>query len=1558
MIRIIYKYLAAVLLLSCLGGLTPLKAQELVGQEELGGRKALVGPDCLVNQFASNVALLGGIDGLENLVDENPDNYATFTTGVAVGVTEQPLFSVKDMKHTYKAGTEAGICMVSSESGGLLSLNVIQLFTIRAYNNGKLIGTYPVTAGQAGSGVGLDLIKIPGTDNLAVNLTCTPTEDFDELYVNISGGLDVSVIKELKFKYAFVGKPVQCLLTDTGIKEYAQKTNQANNGANAKITPDGLCIPVLVPFPIIRSELNKMVDDNTGNSCSVTNVLSIGYKGGVSLSTEKSVVFPAGSEVGFVYQNASALNLKLGNYVDITLYNTDGTEQTERVEAGVLSLVIAEGGKMTSSVIADKEFYKAEISFYTLVSANLGNLGVYYGFVNEPPMLAHRCPINPSATVELCADQTGYQLMSNPEVTVAWSLDESSPCKNNVEVTSSGKVTFTANPSEDGDTYVFRATAVSCNHNPKCYELVTINRGHSYYDGDCSEVIYNAPDASEKFELSDDIYGSSGSLISISELKNPAYILNADWNDYASYVGGLSIASNLRVVGVNTKDGSPIKLDEEVSTAKTKRVGFVVEASSTFLNTDVLQFFQIRCYNDGAEVYRSVVDETNTVGVGLIGEQQSQKVRFSIEVPSDVEFDEFMLWTSGVLKLDLTELRIYYPFIEDAELGCTDPLKCAEMISMANGAMAHPDLHFQTASVAGVIKDLGNLIDGDNSTYFLYQNTVQAGSGLTVKVELGKTMDYHQQLGIIMDNETFLAGVQLGTWMTVETYYQGKATGDKFDNWGVLGLNLIGYGDKNYLICTPTRSYDEVRITFAGIANVLEGFKLYGLFTRNDKNMNGIPDCIDPDQECSVSLGLSVNKICVGEDMTLSGTFPVDVTSITVKVPDQDNFEATVTNASPQTDKTSFSVTIPTVHAGRAMPLLVYDANGKYLDGLMYTVYPNQAVWRVNPLNTDWNEPNNWDGNIEPYCCTNVIVPEGATMYPVLVAGADNPADTYCCDGIYFEADGDEATAPAQVVNIPELAYHKAWVDVEMMPNRYYMFSAPLKNSHTGDLFVPADMNGKQSGLEFTDLDITNCPQNRFNPRVFQRKWHSTLNVRLLDEISYAENADGIRTDNWTATKQENTDWTAPFNALNHTYSPSEGFSVWVDNGNLDRNETVVFRLPKQHAYYNYYTPDGMMLEEYEGEVKSGSNNNYTSTNTSLSRGGNTRFIYEGVADNLQKANGRYESQKYTLGEVLTITATISEAGDRFMVGNPFMSDIDIKTFLSVNQEKVKSLDRYNGTEYVSYTLDASGNLSSAATGSAVIEPLESVVVTSKSTTDKTLVLSFTRDMMLNTVGSGTAQAVRTRSVTGTSVPLYVKITSDGQTSSLMVADSPEAGKSKRLFDSDVKPSVSVSALDEEAVYAIYGTEKAEIPLAIQLAQADRTVTFHFDGAVADYQREWMLADKYTGETYSLEDTITIASVSTNAGRFVLQNKKRMAEQAAVKARHVYVQAAHDGKLEIMSDKIEMKQVRVYGMDGKLLAEQNVIGFSCVVDGLNEQFVLVQAVLADGSRELLKLMIP
>ena len=278
---------------------------KVITQDSLGGRKALVGKGCVVNQFATNVQLLSGISGLENLVDEDLDNFATFTTGVAVGVTEQPLFSVKDINNTYAAGTEAGICMVSSQSGGLLSLSVIQLFSIKVYNNGKLVETInELESGQAGSGVALDLIKIPGSDDLAVNLTCRPTKEFDELYVFLSGGLDVSVIKELKFKYAFVGQPRQCLMTHSGVKAYGE----SKGIDKARVSGNSSCTTLLIPTPTVDS--GNLVDDDITNSTSIVSVISIGYKGAAKVSTDPAepncgvknrtpkptVTFPAGSE--------------------------------------------------------------------------------------------------------------------------------------------------------------------------------------------------------------------------------------------------------------------------------------------------------------------------------------------------------------------------------------------------------------------------------------------------------------------------------------------------------------------------------------------------------------------------------------------------------------------------------------------------------------------------------------------------------------------------------------------------------------------------------------------------------------------------------------------------------------------------------------------------------------------------------------------------------------------------------------------------------------------------------------------------------------------------------------------------------------------------------------------------------------------------------------------------------------------------------------------------------------------------------------------------------------
>lgn len=1631
-----------ILMLLCLA-LVPCAAdaqeQEVIRQEQLGGRKALVGPGCVVNQFATNVQLLSGISGLENLVDEDLDNFATFTTGVAVGVTEQPLFSVKDINNTYAAGTEAGICMVSSQSGGLLSLSVISLFSILVYNDGELVETISdLESGQAGSGVGLDLIKIPGSDNMAVNLTCRPTKEFDELYVFLSGGLDVSVIKELKFKYAFVGAPRQCVMVnqsdkvDNDIADYAEESGRAVAGKTPVVSGNSSCTTVLIPTPTVDS--GNLVDDDLTNSTSIVSVLSIGYKGAAKVSTdpdepncgiknsspEPTVTFPAGSELGFVYTNGSALDLALGNYVEIKVYNTDGTTQTERIEAGVLALGVAEGGRMTSSVVADKEFYAFEIGFYASVNVNLGTINVHYGFVNEPAMVNHHCPINPSVDSEICDVQSTYQLLSNPALSVQWrlesALDENyNPYKNPgeaVTVTPSGNVTFHDIIPSEGETgeeiiyngeFTFIATAVSCPHQPQCTDTVVIRRGIVSYDNGCAEPIYNEKGQS-KYMLSDEPHDTSGALISISDIDNDENILDDDFTNYAEYTGGLSIASNIHVIAVKTYDKSNFTISAESDGKKVaKRIGFVVESKSTFLNADVLQFFQIRCYKKGEEVYRQLVDESNAIGVGLIESDQSQKVRFSIEVPADKEFDEFSLWTAGVLKLDISTLRIYYPFIEDNSLDCGDPLKCAEAITAGNGATAYPDMKFQTASIAGVVQNLGNLIDNDPDSYFLYQNTVQAGSGMVVTVKLGKTLDYRHQFGIIMDNETFLASVGLGTWMTVETYYNGQPTGDKFDNWGVLGLDLIGYGDKRYLVNQPTRNFDEVRITFAGIADVLNSYKLYGLFIRGDKNLNGIPDCIDPDQNCAEDLKLSATKVCAGEGnyITLTGEISADA-EIYVSAPDQNYTSEKVTVTTQNPDFTFDK--IPAITAGTGLNMMVYEAgSGRYLDGITYTVYPARAEWRKTPISTDWNEPNNWDGNVNPYCCTDVVIPDGAERYPVLPAPADGETvadNTYCCAGIYFKAspDGDEDN-PAQVVNVPELAYHKAWVDVRMMPNRYYMFAAPLRNTYTGDLFVPAEMNGQFTGSEFEDLGDENSKQNRFNPSIYQRMWKTMPKVRLLDEVDYGipdHSTIQNRDDAWGVSELEKSDeakmvdWSRPFNAMAHVYDKGQGFSVWVDNGDLPADQAVIMRLPKQNTYYNYYTPDGTSLPEHEGnwvddEVWDGESDatgklyyfgKYDENKTALTRANNYRFAYEGQNYNSSDwalADDKYEAKKdKSLTEAgLTITLKTESGSPSFVCNNPFMSDVDIKTFLQKNY-KVNSLRRYNGDTYETYTLsgeqlvtnvtvsveseDEDGNVVTgdeevAVSRKPVIHPLESFFVDAADAGIK-LDVVFTRDMMLNTVANETEA---TRSA-GYGLPMMrVMAEAGGLRSGMVLADSTARVNVETMLDGEVKPTVAVFAAVDGKAHDIVSTRAAEIPLGVVMAKAD-TLTLSFRGEGDWDMDDWELTDQADGSTYSLDEDVVITNAASSVGRFVLRSRSRMAEEMAEGGRSVYITCRGDEATATAAAGFRIERMDVYTVDGVLYgsATAGADGTSCTAKVPQGTVVVIRVTSTDGETETFK----
>ena len=77
-----------------------------------------------------------------------------------------------------------------------------------------------------------------------------------------------------------------------------------------------------------------------------------------------------------------------------------------------------------------------------------------------------------------------------------------------------------------------------------------------------------------------------------------------------------------------------------------------------------------------------------------------------------------------------------------------------------------------------------------------------------------------------------------------------------------------------------------------------------------------------------------------------------------------------------------------------------------------------------------------------------MLIPDGCAIYPVLkrTNAAGTPVIN-CCRYIQFAAN-------SELVNTQYLNYTKAWVDVVLENGVYNMFSAPLKETYTGDIFL------------------------------------------------------------------------------------------------------------------------------------------------------------------------------------------------------------------------------------------------------------------------------------------------------------------------------------------------------------------------------------------------------------------------------------------------------------------------------------------------------------------------
>uniref|UniRef100_UPI0040278FD6 hypothetical protein n=1 Tax=Prevotella sp. TaxID=59823 RepID=UPI0040278FD6 len=804
-------------------------------------RRALVGPGCTVNSVGAGVDVLSGLKDLQNLCNDNLDDYASFPSAVEAVVAGSPIVSIIDKKNYYAAGTEAGFTFCDGDAS-VLKLDLAGFYKIQFLKDGVPVGDLQtISQGKNITGLNLSLVSIP-TDKGMVNKSYVATApgEFNEIKL-VQFGVNVEVLKTIKIKYAFVGKASEYTLTnntDNGIAKYAKDYNRG------KIT---------------LSADDKLIDtDLTNHVPAAVSLIPIAVDV-EAIPSDGQEVFPAGTEIGFKYNVADLLSLSIGKNTKITLYSKDKEGllnkniETEHftVNVDVLSLGVISGKKEAEVVIkSTKPFSKAEL-FFGGLDVKLGITNVYYAFVRMAPDLAtHHCPIEATASHNVCGCENEYQLTHNASVPVTWSL-ESQPADSNISLDKqTGKVTNIYVPGD----YTFKAKAAD-----GCTETTTIHYAPYYNSAEHGvTLLVNNKNETEKYALSDN---KGGSLIQIfGGTENANKILTSDLTDFASTKPGVEIATNTDIIGVKSVDGS--NLAKNVATDHAMKVGFVVSSTATGLSADALKFYNIQLLKNGNKVEGGVTTHWNGISAGLIGSEKTEKGRLSIDVPAGTDFDEIVLYSSGLLGVDLDKLNVYYAYVSDETMENTanNALYGAEIVSVDNTDASIDLANTKIVSVATIgsgLTNMSNLIDNDMNTYMTFPLGVDL-NGAAVMVNVGKIVNQQQNAGKATEEEqskqgqkivlatnqlTLGLGVDLIKVLKVTTYLD-DAQQEELTDWKVLGADVIGKGGKGYVSLVTTKPFNKLKIEQVKPVSVANTLQIGGIALTSNINEDGTStDC-------------------------------------------------------------------------------------------------------------------------------------------------------------------------------------------------------------------------------------------------------------------------------------------------------------------------------------------------------------------------------------------------------------------------------------------------------------------------------------------------------------------------------------------------------------------------------------------------------------------------------------------------------------------------------------------------------------------------------------------
>lgn len=520
------------------------------------------------------------------------------------------------------------------------------------------------------------------------------------------------------------------------------------------------------------------------------------------------------------------------------------------------------------------------------------------------------------------------------------------------------------------------------------------------------------------------------------------------------------------------------------------------------------------------------------------------------------------------------------------------------------------------------------------------------------------------------------------------------------------------------------------------------------------------------------------------------------------------------------------------------------------------------------------------------------------------------------CHQIYFKPQGE-------LRDQCYLVYDKAWVEKELVPNKWYTMASPLQYIYAGDMYVPAS-NGRQETKAFTNIKFDDKTADgkadvysRSKYPIYQRAWMKS------DVMEISPKGDYPASHYPSVAAPENVDmnlgyWSHVYNKVDESYADAAdgtfgGFSIKAGNALLPKRPTdstkklpnALLRLPKADTSYQYY--------DYNGTTTSGSK-----------RGDVTKPDVSAIVSSDKNSTGHgkllvaFSNDAKHLAEKTQSLGTDNNSG-YYLVANPYICSISLKKFFEVNTGLQKAVWLVDGDKV------SSVSATDLADKDSFVQPTQSFFV-KKDGTASVDAVKFTSAMYVDRLLSA-GVIIAPGYLTNVNVSAQ---NAKGQTSKARIAVREEASADyddqedvDLLYDQNLKDIPQVyTVAGNEAVAVNAVPELSWIPLGIVSQQAEE-VSLTLKG-VNKLDAPVYLYDAASASFTELHDGEAVKVKAGDHGRYFLTQTRtstgidRMEAEEQSAPVKVYSPAAGMIVVSALGGE-KLDRVQVFTLDGKMV---------------------------------------